>query len=81
MAYAQTDIAGQTSSDAPSREMICVSSKYSSVPTSDLAKFFGCLNTHLGDLCVHLGDEWAFGQMSRKTWFERVKVSCACALR
>ena len=26
-----------------------------------------------GDLCVHFGDEWAFGKMSRKTWIERVK--------
>ncbi len=52
--------------------MICVSSKYS---VFRLSKIFGCLNTHLGDLCVHFGDEWAFGQMSRKTWLERVKAA------
>ena len=50
--------------------MICVSSKFSVFRLSKKKS-----NTHLGDLCIHFGDEWAFGQMSRKTWIERVMVN------
>lgn len=56
------------------RSLYCCSrSEVSSVECSDLAFLKILQNTHLGDLCVHFGDEWAFGLMSRKIRIERVK--------
>ena len=55
------------------RSLYCSRSEVSSVECSDLAFLKILQNTHLGDLCVHFGDEWAFGLMSRKIRIERVK--------
>ena len=56
------------------KERLCVTYFELGVPTS---RFFVTREISIaGDLCVHFGDEWAFGKMSRKTWIERVGVCC-----